>query len=142
MEDHEDKAWLLRNRFDPFGIPGRVAMNDGVVSFTLGREAADAGLLWLEERLGRKGLAEELEREQEIEVFSYDLANCEVVWPITGGGLLMVVAARKESWVISHDHLPAPASAVLGTFHLSSGRGRARAWKKALASVRPEGAED
>jgi hypothetical protein len=54
----------------------------------------------------------------------------------------MVVQGTDESWVISHDNLPAPAGAVLGTFNLSSGRGRAKAWKKALAAAeRPSQAD-
>jgi hypothetical protein len=141
VEGREDKAWLLRNRFNPlFGVEGTISLADGTISFTLSAEAAGAALGWIEERTGEHDLGERLGAGESVEVFSHPIADCDVTWPITAGGLMMCVQAPDGSWVISHDNLPAPAGAVLGTFHLSSGRSRARAWKKALVAAEREAA--
>ena len=132
MEAREDQAWLLRNRFNPFPISGILSLAGRTISFRLDEAAADATLGWLEEELGSDDLAERISRGEEIEAFSLDLSECPVTWPITGGPLMLIEGPTRK-WVVSYDH--PVGGAVLQTFNLMSGRGKARAWKKALAAV-------
>lgn len=131
MEAREDKAWLLRNRFNPFPISGSLSLAGGVISFTLDADAAEATLGWLEDELETEGLAERIEAGEGIIAFSLSLDEVEVTWPITGGAM-MVIDGPTRKWVVSYDH--PVGGAVLQTFNLMSGRGKARGWKKALAA--------
>ncbi len=136
MEAREDKAWLLRNRFNPFPISGLLSLSEGVISFKLDADAAEASLGWLEDELGAERLAERIELGDEILAFSLPLEECAVTWPITGGPMMLIEGPTRK-WVVSYDH--PVGGAVLQTFNLMSGRGKARAWKKALAAA--EGGE-
>ena len=136
MDVREDRAWLLRNRFSPFPIAGRISLTDGVITFTLDAEAADASLGWLESALETDGLEERIRSGEEVVVFSAPLGESEVSWPITGGGAMMIVEEAGRRWVISHDY--AVGGAVLQTLNIITGRGRARTWKRALAAAERE----
>src|SRR5687767_14700202 len=57
VDTREDKAWLLRNRFNPFPISGILSLEGRVLSFRLDSEAADATLGWLSEELDADDLA-------------------------------------------------------------------------------------
>jgi|AntDryMetagUQ889_1029465.scaffolds.fasta_scaffold10483_2 hypothetical protein len=132
MNGREDKAWLLRNRFNPFPISGLLSLSGRVISFRLDADAAEATLGWLEEELEAKRLKERIEEGEEVVAFSLPVDECAVTWPITGGAM-MVIEGPTRKWVVSHDH--PVGGAVLQTFNLMSGRGKARAWKKALAAA-------
>lgn len=136
MEGREDNAWLLRNRFNPFPISGTLSLADGVLSFTLDEDAANATLGWLEEELGTEGIEEKIGAGEEVVAFALPLSECEINWPMTGGGATMVIEAPSRKWVITHDH--PVGGAMLQTLNLISGRGKARAWKKALAAAEAE----
>ena len=139
MEGREDNAWLLRNRFNPFPISGSLALADGVLTFTLDEDAANATLGWLEDLLESEGIAEKIEAGETIVAFAELLADCEISWPLTGGGATMVIDSPSRKWVITHDH--PVGGAMLQTLNLISGRGKARAWKKALAAAEAPPAE-
>jgi len=138
VDVREDNAWLLRNRFNPFPISGSLSLAGGVISFTLDADAAEATLGWLEEELKTEGLAERIEAGERILAFSLPLDEVEVTWPITGGAM-MVIEAPTRKWVVSYDH--PVGGAVLQTFNLMSGRGKAKGWKKALAAAEGSGPE-
>ncbi|MDQ3729699.1 MAG: hypothetical protein M3355_08915 [Actinomycetota bacterium] len=138
MEAREDEAWLLRNRFNPFPISGSLSLAGGVLSFTLDEDAAEATLGWLEDELDTEDLAERIEAGEKIVAFSLPLDEVEVSWPITGGPM-MVIDGPTRKWVVSYDH--PVGGAVLQTFNLMSGRGKARGWKKALAAFDAPGPE-
>ena len=133
MEGREDNAWLLRNRWNPFPISGTLALADGVISFTLDDDAANATLGWLEDVLKKEGLSERIEAGETIVAFSIPLDECQIGWPLTGGGATMVIEGPTRNWVITHDH--PVGGAMLQTLNLISGRGKARAWKKTLAAA-------
>jgi hypothetical protein len=128
----EDKAWLLRNRFNPFPISGLLSLADEVIAFRLDEEAADATLGWLEAELGIEDIAARIAAGEEVVAFSFPLNECAVSWPITGGPMMLIEGPTRK-WVVAYDH--PVGGAVLQTFNLMSGRGRARAWKKALAEA-------
>ena len=132
IEAREDKAWLLRNRFNPFPISGLLSLSGGIISFTLDEEAAGASLGWLEDELETERLAERIEAGEEVVAFSLPLDECSVSWPITGGPMMLIDGPTRK-WVISYDH--PVGGAVLQTFNLMTGRGKARAWKKALLTA-------
>jgi len=141
VEAREDRAWLLRNRFNPFPISGVLSLSEDVIAFRLDDDAAEATLGWLEDELGTQDIAERVESGEEVVAFSLPLAECTVSWPITGGPMMLIHGPTRK-WVVSYDH--PVGGAVLQTFNLMSGRGKAKAWKKALAraemaSGRPEG---
>ena len=137
MGAREDQAWLLRNRFNPFPVSGVLALNEGVISFRLDEDAAEATLGWLEEELEIDDIKSRIEAGDEIVVFSIPLDECSVSWPITGGPMMLIDGPGRK-WVVSYDH--PVGGAVIQTFNLMSGRGMAKAWKKALAAAeRPEG---
>jgi len=136
MKVREDIAWLLRNRFNPFPISGTLSLAGGVVSFTLDADAAEATLGWLEDELETEDLADRIERGEKVMAFSLPLDEVEVTWPITGGPM-MVIDGPTRKWVVSYDH--PVGGAVLQTFNLMSGRGKARGWKKALAAFDASG---
>jgi len=138
IEAREDKAWLLRNRFNPFPISGLLALESRIISFRLDADAAEATLGWLEEELGAEELAERIEGGEEIVAFSLPLDECVVTWPITGGAMMLIEGPTRK-WVVSYDH--PVGGAVLQTFNLMSGRGKARAWKKALSAAEAQDAE-
>ena len=138
MDGREDRAWLLRNRFSPFPISGTLTLAGDVITFRLDEEAADASLGWLEEELGIDDIEERIGSGEEVVAFSLPLAECEVSWPITGGPMMLIHGPERK-WVVSYDH--PVGGAVLQTFNVMTGRGRAKAWKKALAkaeAARPE----
>ena len=139
MEGRKDKAWLLRNRFNPFPISGSLALEDGVISFTLDEDAANATLGWLEDTLETEDLSERIEAGEAIVAFSIPLDECQIGWPITGGGATMVIEGSTRNWVITHDH--PVGGAMLQTLNLISGRGKARAWKKTLAAAEKQDEE-
>ena len=132
MRVREDKAWLLRNRFNPFPISGSLALSEGVISFRLDEEAAEATLGWLEEELEVEDLKARIEEGREVIAFSLPLEDCTISWPITGGPMMLIHGPERK-WVVSYDH--PVGGAVLQTFNVMSGRGKAKAWKKALASA-------
>jgi hypothetical protein len=106
----EERAWLLRSRFDSSPIPGTLSLADGRLAFA----PDDAG------GLGRHE-------------FDVELASCEVTWPLTGGGALMVVRSGRHKWIVSHDE---PAHGKLATtIGPIFARGRATDWKRALAEA-------
>lgn len=131
MDSREDRAWLLRNRFNPFPISGVLSLSEGVISFKLDSDASEATLGWLEEELAIDNLAERVESGEEIVAFSLPLDDCTVSWPITGGAMMLIHGPTRK-WVVTYDH--PVGGAVLQTFNLMSGRGKAREWKKALAA--------
>jgi hypothetical protein len=126
----EDQAWMLQSRINPFPISGALALEDGRLSFTLGRLAAEASLGWLEDQLESRGLKERIESGEQIVAFDHALSDCKVSWPLTGGGATMVVEAPERKWVVSYDH--PSAGQTLSVF---SGRKKAKLWKKALAEA-------
>ena len=132
MDAREDKAWLLRNRFNPFPISGLLSLNGQIISFRLDSDAAEATLGWLEDELESEDLKGRIEGGEEVVAFALSLTECPVTWPITGGAM-MVIEGPSRKWVVSYDH--PVGGAVLQTFNLMSGRGMARAWKKALAAA-------
>ena len=132
MDAREDRAWLLRNRFNPFPISGWLSLAAGVIAFRLDQEAADATLGWLEAELGIDDIKSRIEAGEEILAFSLDLRECFVSWPVTGGPMMLIYGPTRK-WVVSYDH--PVGGAVLQTFNVMSGRGKARAWKKALAQA-------
>jgi len=138
VEARQDIAWLLRNRFNPFPISGTLSLAGGVVSFTLDAEAAEATLGWLEDELETEELADRIDRGDKVMAFSLPLDEVEVTWPITGGAM-MVIDGPTRKWVVSYDH--PVGGAVLQTFNLMSGRGKARGWKKALAAFDAPGSD-
>lgn len=132
MDGREDRAWLLRNRFNPFPISGVLSLAGDTIAFRLDEEAADATLGWLEDELGIDDIKARIEAGGEVVAFSLPLTDCEVSWPITGGPMMLIDGPSRK-WVVSYDH--PVGGAVLQTFNLMSGRGKARAWKKALAKA-------
>jgi hypothetical protein len=134
VDVREDRAWLLRNRFSPFPVAGKISLVEGLITFTLDPSAADGSLTWLEEAMGTEGLAEKVRDGEPVTVFSLPLEDCEISWPITGGGAMMLIDAGPGGrWVVSHDY--AVGGAVLQTLNVITGRNRARTWKKALAAA-------
>ena len=131
MEAREDRAWLLRNRFNPFPISGLLSLAEDVITFRLDDDAAEATLGWLEDETGLEDIAMRIEAGEEVVAFSLPLADCSVSWPITGGPMMLIEGPTRK-WVISYDH--PVGGAVVQTFNLMSGRGKARAWKKALVN--------
>jgi hypothetical protein len=131
----KDKAWLLRNRFNPFPISGSLSLLDGVISFTLDGDAAEATLGWLEEETGIEDITERIEAGESVVAFSIAIDECSVSWPITGGPMMLIEGPSRK-WVVSYDH--PVGGAVVQTFNLMSGRGKAKAWKKALAAAEKE----
>ena len=138
MEVREDKAWLLRNRFNPFPISGFLALSEGVISFRLDRDASEATLGWLEDELGIDDIGDRIAAGGEVVAFSLPLGECTISWPITGGPMMLIHGPDRK-WVVSYDH--PVGGAVLQTFNVMSGRGKARAWKKALAAAEAGGPE-
>ncbi len=132
MASREDRAWLLRNRFNPFPISGVLSLSGQTISFSLDAEAAGATLGWLEDELETQDLQGRIEAGEKVIAFSLSLADCPVTWPVTGGPM-MVIEGPTRKWVVAYDH--PVGGAVLQTFNLMSGRGKAKAWKKALAKA-------
>ena len=131
MRDLEESAWLLRSRVNPLAISGSLELADGRISFVLDADsAADARLDWLEERLGTSGLRDRLEAGERMVVFNHPLADCQISWPLTGGGSQMVVEAPDRHWIVSHDE-----PSVTKFAQLIGARRRARDWKEALAEA-------
>ena len=129
----EDEAWLLQSRINPLPISGALELRDGRISFTLDTEAAQAKLGWLEETLGVHDLNERLASGEEIVAFDYGLDECSVSWPLTGGGAVMYVQAFERKWVVTYDDPSDRGSRFSQPLAMSSGRGRAKEWKQALA---------
>ena len=135
MAAREDKAWLLRNRFNPFPISGSLSLAEEVISFRLDEDAAEATLGWLEDETGIDDMKERIEAGEDVVAFSIALGDCSVSWPITGGPM-MVIEGPSRKWVVSYDH--PVGGALVQTFNLMTGRGKAKAWKKALAAAEGE----
>ena len=130
MRDLEESAWLLRSRVNPLAISGALELADGRISFVLDADSADAKLDWLEERLGFDGLRDRLETGERVTVFNHPLADCQISWPLTGGGSQMVVEAPDRRWIVSHDE-----PSVARFTQLIGARRRASDWKRALAEA-------
>ncbi len=133
MAIREERAWLLQSRISPLPISGALELRDGRISFTLDAEAAEARLGWLEETLGIHDLNDRLRSGEPLVAFDYGLDECSVSWPLTGGGAVMYVQAFERKWVITYDDPDDRSSRFSGPLAMSSGRGRAKEWKKALA---------
>ncbi len=133
MDIREDKAWLLRSRFNPFPISGALALSEGQISFTLDEDAGESALDWLEARLEAGDLKSRIEAGESVVAFAYPLAGCEVTWPITGGGATMIVQTPGRRWVVSYDYPAGAGGAISNTMSLISGRRKAKEWKRALA---------
>ena len=129
----EDQAWMLQSRINPFPISGALELRDGRLSFTLNAMAAEASLGWLEEQLGTQDLKSRIEAGEKVVAFDYPLSECEVSWPLTGGGAMMFIEGADRKWVVSYDY--PSAGAVSQTMSLFSGRKKAKEWKKALAEA-------
>ena len=124
---------MLQSRINPLAISGALELRDGRISFTLDAEAAHASLDWLEETLGVHDLSDRLAAGDEIVAFDYGLDECSVSWPLTGGGAVMYVQAFERKWVVTYDDPGDRGSRFSQPLAMSSGRGRAKEWKKALA---------
>lgn len=133
MEIREDKAWLLRSRFNPLPIPGALSLSESQISFTLDEAPSGDSLEWLSQRLPPERLEAPAEPGGKMVAFEYPLSACEVTWPITGGGSTMIVQAPGRRWVISYDE--PPGGAIANTLSMISGRRKAREWKKVLAAA-------
>lgn len=133
MNIRADQAWLLQSRFNPSPISGALTLDDGRITFTLDEQAADAPLGWLEKELELEDLEAKLGAGEEVVAFDYDLADCAVTWPITGGGAMMIVRTPSRKWVVSYDY--PSGGPVHGTLALVGGRKKAKEWKKALAEL-------
>lgn len=131
MELREDQAWLLRNRVNPFPISGALSLEEGRLRFTLGEDAGEAALGWLEDELGLDAIKTRLVNGETVVAFDHALAECVITWPITGGGAVMLIRAPERKWVVSYDY--PGGGRISNTFGLISGRRRAREWKKVLA---------
>ena len=136
MDGREDRAWLLRNRFNPFPISGVLSLAGETITFRLDDEAADATLGWLETELEIDDIKSRIEAGEEVVAFSLPLSEVEVSWPITGGPMMLIDGPSRK-WVVSFDH--PVGGAVLQTLNLISGRGKLLAWKRALARVEAAG---
>jgi hypothetical protein len=132
VDGREDKAWLLRNRFNPFPVSGVLRLSEGVISFHLDDDAAEATIGWLEHELEIDDIKGRIEGGDEVVAFSIPLDECFVSWPITGGPMMLIDGPQRK-WVVSYDH--PVGGALVQTFNLMSGRGKAKAWKKALAEA-------
>jgi hypothetical protein len=128
----EERAWILQNRINPLPVCGALELRDARISFTLGADAVQAPLGWLEEQLGVDDLRATLEAGDEVVAFDYPLDACKVSWPLTGGGATMFVETSERKWVISYEQ-PAGGSRFSQSLPVMSGRKRAREWKLALA---------
>lgn len=133
MNIREDQAWLLQSRINPFPVSGALTLDEGRITFTLDAEAADASLGWLAKELGVDDLEARIEAGEEVVAFDYDLSDCAVTWPITGGGAMMIVRTPTRKWVVSYDY--PTGGPVHGTLALVTGRRKAKEWKKALAEL-------
>jgi hypothetical protein len=131
----EENAWLLQSRINPLPISGTLELADGRISFTLDSEAAQAKLDWLEETLGVHDLSARLGAGDPMVAFDYGLDECSVSWPLTGGGAVMYVQAFERKWVVTYDDPEDRGSRFSQPLAMSSGRGRAKEWKKALAEA-------
>lgn len=137
MDIREDKAWLLQSRINPFPISGALALVNGRISFVLDEAASESPLGWLEEQLGVEDLKGQIEGGERIVAFDHPLDECQVSWPLTGGGAMMRVKAPERNWVVSYD-LPsggAITTTMSNTMGMISGRKKAKEWKKALADA-------
>ncbi len=134
MEIRQDQAWLLQSRFNPFPVSGALSLDEDRISFTLDEMAAEATLGWLEKELGADDLATRILGGETVAAFDYALSECEVSWPLTGGGALMIVRNPEgRKWVVSYDY-PSGGS-ISQTMSMLTGRKKAREWKKALAEA-------
>jgi len=134
VQIREDKAWLLKNRINPFPVSGALSLSDGRIAFTLDEDAGEASVDWLEQELGLDDIAGRVRAGEPVVAFDYALSDCAVTWPITGGGAMMIVRiASGRKWVVSDDYPSGGSSAQ--TMSLFSGRSKAREWKKALAEA-------
>jgi hypothetical protein len=133
----EEEAWLLESRINPSPISGTLELAGGRISFALDREAAGAKLDWLERTLGIHNLDERLAAGEPVVAFDYGLDECSVSWPLTGGGAVMCVQAFERKWVVTYDDPGVVGTRFSQPFAMSSGRGRAKEWKQALARAEP-----
>lgn len=133
MDIREDKAWLLQSRINPFPISGALALVNGRISFVLDASAADAVLGWLEKQLETEDLKKQIEAGERIVAFEHSLDECQISWPLTGGGAQMLIKAPERKWVVSYDY--PSGGAISNTMTMISGRKKAKEWKKALADA-------
>jgi hypothetical protein len=133
VDIREDKAWLLQSRINPFPVSGALALINGRISFVLDAAAAESALGWLEEQLGAEDLKSKIESGETITAFDHSLEDCQVSWPLTGGGAMMLVKAPERKWVVSYDY--PSGGPVSNTMSLISGRKKAKEMKKALAEA-------
>jgi hypothetical protein len=133
LDIREDKAWLLQSRINPFPVSGALALINGRISFVLDAMAAEAALGWLEQQLETEDLKKQIEAGEKITAFDHSLEDCQVSWPLTGGGSQMLVKAPERKWVVSYDY--PSGGAISNTMTLISGRKKAKEWKKALAEA-------
>jgi hypothetical protein len=96
VDAREDKAWLLRNRFNPFPISGSLSLSDDVISFRLDEDAAEATLGWLEDETGVDDMKERIEKGEEVVAFSIPLGECTVSCPITGGPMMVIAGPTRK----------------------------------------------
>ena len=133
MDIREDKAWLLQSRINPFPVSGALALINRRISFVLDTAAAESALGWLEEQMEIDDLKAQIETGETITVFDHSLEDCQVSWPLTGGGAMMLVKAPERKWVVSYDY--PSGGPISNTMTLVSGRKKAKEWKKALADA-------
>lgn len=133
----DDRAWLLRSRFNPHPIAGSLVIAAGEISFRVDDGEIDAeSIAWLEARVKSDGVAARLASGESVLAFSNAIGECEVTWPITGGGGTMVVETPERRWVVSVEgRTCGPFQSAIG---LVSARRRAREWKRALAETEIE----
>jgi hypothetical protein len=129
----EEQAWMLQSRINPFPIPGALELGDGRISFTLTAMAAEASLGWLEKELGEPDLKSKIEAGESVVAFDAPLSESKVSWPLTGGGATMIIENGGRKWVVSYDY--PSGGAVSQLMSISSGRKKAKEWKKALADA-------
>lgn len=133
MDIREDRAWLFQSRINPFPVSGSLALINGRISFVLDSMAAEAPLGWLEEQLDNEQIKTQLEAGEKVVAFDHSLEDCQVSWPLTGGGSQMLVKAPERKWVVSYDY---PSAGAISTpLSVISGRKKAKEWKKALADA-------
>jgi len=130
--DLTERAWLLQNRLNPFPIAGCLRFDGSALTFTLLPMAQQAALGWLEARLDRPGLKDDLQAGAEVEVFRLHSPGSHVTWPrmYAGSGLEATDDAGR-SWLVVLDY---PSGGSLSkTISLLTGRKKGKVWQQALA---------
>lgn len=129
-------AWLSSGRMDTSPAPGKLALKDDRLTFTVTAPGSDRNARWVEEATGQQGVAERILNGETVTVIDCPVAqaNAKFTASSMGSTLLLTVDGTKYriSFFDTGKAVGRPWRSFVGTF---TGAGKSKPFRDALKGL-------